>query len=103
MTEDHDITDKLREAAKSASGASLEEWDRWYDVTALDRDLRRKLSFHDLRRLGAHAVRAFKAIAIEKDLGRNVWVRWADGAEGFIRPDQIITAAQAEAAGIKGE
>jgi hypothetical protein len=64
MNEDRDIADKLKDAAKSASGASLEEWDRWYDVAALDRDLRRKLSFHDLRRLGAHAVRAFKPQAI---------------------------------------
>jgi hypothetical protein len=59
--EDSDLIAKLKEAITRSpdSGGTTKQWDRWFDVSTLDRDLRRKLSFHDLRRLGAHAVSAF--------------------------------------------
>jgi hypothetical protein len=59
--EDSDLIAKLKEAITRSldSGGTPKQWDRWFDVSTLDRDLRRKLSFHDLRRLGAHAVSAF--------------------------------------------
>ena len=61
MSEDRDIIEKLKESIKRSpnSGADADQWDRWFDVSSLDRDLRRKLSVHDLRRLGTHAVKAF--------------------------------------------
>lgn len=44
---------------KSAE-ARLAFWDRFFDVSNLPNDLKRKLSLHDLRRLGYHALKAMR-------------------------------------------
>jgi hypothetical protein len=39
-------------------------WDEWFYVASLPDDLKRKLSAHDLRPLGDHAIRAMKKASI---------------------------------------